>query len=93
MRQEATLKTKIKVMNKLENLHTLSIQELNEISLQIQQMIELKQPGFRVGMKVGVDHKKVMGMIGEIIKVNNKKVKVDFDGQTFSVPKSMIIIK
>ena len=93
MRQEATLKTKIKVMNKLENLHTLSIQELNEIKLQIQQMIELKQPGFRVGMKVGVDHKKVMGMIGEIIKVNNKKVKVDFDGQTFSVPKSMIIIK
>jgi hypothetical protein len=93
MRQEATLKTKIKVMNKLENLHTLSIQELNEIKLQIQQIIELKQPGFRVGMKVGVDHKKVMGMIGEIIKVNNKKVKVDFDGQTFSVPKSMIIIK
>tara|TARA_R110000787_G_scaffold81011_1_gene175799 strand:+ start:461 stop:742 length:282 start_codon:yes stop_codon:yes gene_type:complete len=93
MRQEATLKSKIKVMNKLENLHTLSIQELNEISLQIQQMIELKQPGFRVGMKVGVNHKKVMGMIGEIIKVNNKKVKVDFDGQTFSVPKSMIIIK
>ena len=93
MRQEATLKPKIKVMNKLENLHTLSIQELNEISLQIQQMIELKQPGFRVGMKVGVNHKKVMGMIGEIIKVNNKKVKVDFDGQTFSVPKSMIIIK
>ena len=34
-----------------------------------------------------------MGMIGEIIKVNNKKVKVDFNGQTFSVPKSMIIIK
>tara|TARA_R110000822_G_scaffold209017_1_gene344782 strand:- start:201 stop:482 length:282 start_codon:yes stop_codon:yes gene_type:complete len=93
MRQEATLKPKIKVMNKLENLHTLSIQELNEIKLQIQQMIELKQPGFRVGMKVGVDHKKVMGMIGEIIKVNNKKVKVDFNGQTFSVPKSMIIIK
>jgi len=80
-------------MNKLENLHTLSIQELNEIKLQIQQMIDLKQPGFRVGMKVGVNHKKVMGMVGEILKVNNKKVKVDFDGQTFSVPKSMIIIK
>jgi len=44
-------------------------------------------------MKVGVDHKKVIGMIGEIIKVNNKKCKVDFNGQTFSVPKSMIIIK
>jgi|TARA_R110001599_G_scaffold187_1_gene604 hypothetical protein len=80
-------------MNKLENLHTLSIQELNEIKLQIQQMIDLKQPGFRVGMKVGVNHKKVMGMVGEILKVNNKKVKVNFDGQTFSVPKSMIIIK
>jgi len=35
-------------MNKLEMLHTLSIQELNEIKLQVQQMIELKQPGFRV---------------------------------------------
>ncbi len=29
-------------MNKLETLHTLSIQELNEIKLQIQQMIDLK---------------------------------------------------
>ena len=44
-------------------------------------------------MKVEVDHNKVRGLIGEIIKVNNKKVKVNFDGQTFSVPKSMIIIK
>ena len=55
-------------MNKLENLHTLSIQELNQIQLQVKDIIRLKQPGFRVGMKVGVDHKKVMGMIGEIIK-------------------------
>ena len=87
-------------MNKLENLHTLSIQELNEIKLQVQQMIELKQPGLRVGMKVSVNHKKVMGMIGEIIKVNRTKVKVKFDnsGQykkdsTYNVPKEMIIIK
>ena len=77
-------------MNKLENLHTLSIHELNEIQLQVQQMIESKQPGLQVGMKVEVDHKKVRGLIGEIIKVNNKKVKVNFDGQTFSVPKLMI---
>ena len=87
-------------MNKLEMLHTLSIQELNEIKLQVQQMIELKQPGLRVGMKVSVNHKKVMGMIGEIIKVNRTKVKVKFDnsGQykkdsTYNVPKEMIIIK
>ena len=87
-------------MNKLEMLHTLSIQELNEIKLQVQQMIDLKQPGLRVGMKVGVNHKKVMGMIGEIIKVNRTKVKVKFDnsGQykkdsTYNVPKEMIIIK
>ena len=73
-------------MNKLETLHTLSIQELNELKEQITQLISLKQPGFRIGMKVEVDHKKVRGLIGEIIKVN-------FDGQTFSVPKSMIIIK
>ena len=84
-------------MNKLENLHTLSIQELNEIKLQVQQMIELKQPGLKVGMKVEVDHKKVIGMIGEIIKVNRTKVKVRFDnsGQykkdsTYNVPKEMI---
>ena len=87
-------------MNKLEMLHTLSIQELNEIKLQVQQMTELKQPGLRVGMKVSVNHKKVMGMIGEIIKVNRTKVKVKFDnsGQykkdsTYNVPKEMIIIK
>ena len=80
-------------MNKLEMLHTLSIQELNKIQLQVKDIIKLKQPGFRVGMNVEVDHKKVRGLIGEIIKVNNKKCKVSFDGQTFSVPKSMIIIK
>jgi len=76
-----------------EGLHKLSLQELQEFKGLVEQMIQLKQPGFRVGMKVGVDHKKVMGMVGEIIKVNNKKCKVNFDGQTFVVPKSMIIIK
>jgi ribosome maturation factor RimP len=80
-------------MNKLDTLHTLSIQELSELKEQITQLISLKQPGFRLGMKVEVDHKKVRGLIGEIIKVNNKKIKVNFDGQTFNVPKSMIIIK
>ena len=80
-------------MNKLEMLHTLSIQELNKIQLQVKDIIKLKQPGFKIGMKVEVDHKKVRGLIGEIIKVNNKKIKVNFDGQTFNVPKSMIIIK
>ena len=60
----------------LMNKHKLSLQELQEFKGLVEQMIQLKQPGFKVGMKVGVDHKKVMGMVGEIIKVNNKKCKV-----------------
>ena len=34
--------------------------------------------------------KRVQGIIGEIIKVNQVKCKVKFDGQTWNVPKSMI---
>jgi len=70
----------------------MSVNELNEVKAQIDQMIQLKQPSLRVGMKCKVDSPRVAGMIGEIIKVNQVKCKVKFDGQTWNVPKSMIVL-
>ena len=71
----------------------MSVNQLNELKAQIDQMIQLKQPSLRVGMKCEVDSPRVAGMIGEIVKVNNVKCKVKFNGSTFNVPKSMIILK
>ena len=68
----------------------MSVNQLNELKAQIDQMIQLKQPSLRVGMKCEVDSPRVAGMIGEIIKVNQVKCKVKFDGGTFNVPKTMI---
>jgi len=82
--------SKIKINT--ENLHLMSVNELNEVKAQIDQMIQLKQPSLRVGMKCKVDSPRVAGMIGEIIKVNQVKCKVKFDGQTWNVPKSMIVL-
>jgi len=78
-------------------LHTLSLEQLNELKGQITQMIELKFPTstgtthrLSVGAPCTVDHHKVVGMIGKIVKVNRTRCKVDFNGTTFTVPKSMI---
>lgn len=68
----------------------MSLNELKELQGQINTLISLKQPNFRVGMKCEVDSPRVAGMIGEIIKVNQVKCKVKFDGTTFNVPKTMI---
>jgi len=68
----------------------MSINELTNLRAQIDQMIQLKAPSLRVGMKCEVDSPRVYGMIGEIIKVNQVKCKVKFDGTTFNVPKTMI---
>ena len=74
----------------IENLHRMSINELTNLRTQIDQMIQLKAPSLRAGMKCEVDSPKVAGLIGEIIKVNQVRCKVKFDGITFNVPKSMI---
>ena len=68
----------------------MSINELTNLRAQIDQMIQLKAPSLRVGMKCEVDSPRVVGMIGEIIKVNQVKCKVKFDGTKFNVPKTMI---
>ena len=78
------------MIKEIENLHQMSINELTNLRAQIDQMIQLKAPSLRVGMKCEVDSPRVYGMIGEIIKVNQVKCKVKFDGQTWNVPKSMI---
>tara|TARA_R110000824_G_scaffold5206_1_gene24146 strand:+ start:2385 stop:2633 length:249 start_codon:yes stop_codon:yes gene_type:complete len=82
------------MIKEIENLHRMSINELTELRAQVDQMIQLKQPNFRVGMKCEVDSPKVAGLIGEIIKVNQVRCKVKFANfNTFNVPKSMIILK
>jgi len=74
-----------------ENLHLMTIEQLNELKAHVDQMIQLKRPSLRVGMKCEVpSSRRVSGMIGEIIKVNQVKCKVKFNGQTWNVPKSMI---
>tara|TARA_R110002020_G_scaffold396697_1_gene606847 strand:+ start:529 stop:780 length:252 start_codon:yes stop_codon:yes gene_type:complete len=78
------------MIKEIENLHQMSINELTNLRAQIDQMIQLKAPSLRVGMKCEVDSPRVYGMIGEIIKVNQVKCKVKFDGTTFNVPKTMI---
>ena len=83
----------IKERTNLENLHLMSLNELKELQGQINTLINLKQPNFRVGMKCTVpDSRRVQGIIGEIIKVNQVKCKVKFHGQTWNVPKSMIVL-
>jgi len=78
------------MIKEIENLHRMSINELTNLRAQIDQMIQLKAPSLRAGMKCEVDSPRVAGMIGEIVKVNNVKCKVKFDGITFNVPKTMI---
>ena len=78
------------MIKEIENLHRMSINELTNLRAQIDQMIQLKAPIMRVGMKCEVDSPRVAGMIGEIIKVNQVRCKVKFDGTTFNVPKTMI---
>ena len=78
------------MIKEIENLHRMSINELTNLRAQKDQMIQLKAPSLRAGMKCEVDSPRVAGMIGEIVKVNNVKCKVKFDGITFNVPKTMI---
>jgi hypothetical protein len=41
------------------------------------------------GTKVRVNHVKVQGMVGTVLKVKIKKADVDFNGRIFQVPLSM----
>lgn len=80
-------------MNKLQ-IHTqldgLGLAELRELQTAISAKMANMLPGLRVGMKCIVDHRKVRGQIGEIIKVNRTRCKVEFGGNRFNVPMDMI---
>jgi len=80
-------------------LHTLTLEQLHEMNEQITQMIQLKQPTLREGLKCEVKSAKLKGMTGVITKINRTKVKVMFPGTgnernaIWNVPKDMIILK
>ena len=77
-----------------EMLHTLTLEQLNELKGQITQMIEMKGGlgrVFQVGQSVTIDKSRFFGMTGTIKKVNQKKCKVWIDGSTWNVPHSMLI--
>jgi hypothetical protein len=80
-------------MNKLQinnMLDGLSLAELRELQTAISTKMANILPGLRVGMKCIVDHRKVRGQIGEIVKINRTRCKVEFGGSRFNVPMSMI---
>ena len=73
------------------NHQLVTLDELRDLQRTINNLIQLKEPRLRVGMKCEVDSPRVFGMLGEIIKVNQVKCKVKFEvGGTFNVPKTMI---
>ena len=72
------------------NHQLVTLDELRGLQRTINNLIQLKEPIMRAGLKCKVDSPRVAGMIGEIIKVNQVKCKVEFDGVRFNVPKSMI---
>lgn len=78
----------------MENLHRLSVAELNELKKQVNQMIELKgglDSILAEGLTCTVDHNKTRGFIGVIKKINKTKCKIDFGAKgIMNVPKTMI---
>jgi preprotein translocase subunit YajC len=78
----------------MENLHTLTVMELNELKKQVIQMIDLKgglDSILNEGDTCYVDHNKTRGFIGTILKINKTKCKIDFGAKgIMNVPKNMI---
>ena len=82
-----------KKAQQLDMLHLMSIYELNDLVRQCKQMIDLKgglAKTFKIGDQVTCGHPKVSGIVGTIEKVNTKKCKIDFNGEIYNVPMSMI---
>ena len=75
-----------------DDLHTMTLTELTEMKMQIDYLIKEKQPTLQEGQLCTVDHKKVRGLLGEIVKVNRTKCKITFKGQhgIWNIPKTMI---
>jgi len=84
----------LQITNMLEGLSLADLRQLETaISAKMASMLPARgyrTLAFKAGMKCIVDHKKVRGMIGEIIKVNRTRCRVEFEGTRFNVPMSMI---
>ena len=78
----------------MKDLNKMSLYEMQELKMQLDHMIQQKQPTLQVGQICTVEHDKVRGLIGEIVKVNRTKCKVRFKGQSsnWNVPKNMIVL-
>ena len=78
----------------MKDLNNMSLTELKELNKRVSMLIQLQQPTLQVGQVCTVEHDKVRGLIGEIVKVNRTKCKVRFNGQTttWNVPKNMITL-
>ena len=78
----------------MTDLHKMTLTELQELKMQVDYMIQMKQPTLQERQICTVDHDKVRGLIGEIVKVNRTKCKIRFKGQSsnWNVPKNMITL-
>tara|TARA_R110000824_G_scaffold288991_1_gene477471 strand:+ start:93 stop:335 length:243 start_codon:yes stop_codon:yes gene_type:complete len=80
----------------MENLHTLSLNELQQLKSEVTQMISMKSHNaFKVGMLVEIDGDKHRGQVFEITKVNKTRCKISCTKGygKYTCPKSMLIIK
>ena len=77
-------------------LSTMTLKELKDWRTRINNEIELRahdtKQSLKPGMKVTVNHPKVAGKIGRVVKVNRTRTRVDFGMSTFNVPMTMIEI-
>ena len=78
----------------MKDLNNMSLTELKELNKRVSMLIQLQQPALQVGQVCTVEHDKVRGLIGEIVKVNRTKCKIRFKGQStnWNVPKNMITL-
>ena len=76
-------------------LSTMSLKELKDWRTRINNEIALRahdtKKSLKPGMAVTVNHPKVQGFLGKIVKVNRTRTRVDFGAKgTFNVPMTMI---
>jgi len=83
----------------LEFIKNSELEDFNKIRFAVNvrrsELTNDKKESFKVGDKVGIDHKKInKGDIFTITKINNKMIKVtDSDGKAFRVSPGLLVKK
>ena len=75
----------IKAINTAIVTGNFSIADLDSIA----DAVKFKRSTLTKGARVRVNHAKVQGIVGTVLKVKIKKADVDFGGKIFQVPLSM----